>query len=191
MHMHVTVVLLLALLSRASACVKTETKWVDFTSKIVNVEPVNVPIKRQIGGSVKILDGCTFYVRNMSIIPSGNGAYWWGVPVKNNTDPYPRVVAAALGSYDGQGIAFSLDPQYSFDDISIMEIFSEGDRRAYGAFGLSGNVSAYFGLSSDAGLDTNPENPWASSSGKIVFFSTPSTVAVISMSILFLYQVLS
>jgi len=150
-----------------SACSISDTKWTNFTSKIINVEPNNAAIKHQVGGSIKIINGCSFSVRNMTIIPTGNGVYWWGIPVNNNTDPYPRVVAAAMGSYNGQSAIFNLDPQYSFDDISIMEIYSEGDNRAYGAFSLSGNVSEHFNLAgNNAGLDNDPENPWGSSSSR-------------------------
>jgi hypothetical protein len=149
------------------ACSVTDTKWTNFTSKLVNVEPDNTKIKHQIGGSVKILDGCTFFVRNITVIPTGNSAYWWGIPVRNNTDPYPRVVTAALGSYNGQGITFNLDPQYSFDEISIMEIYGEGDNRAYGAFALSGNISQNYGLTNDPTLNTDPENPWTNSSNTL------------------------
>jgi len=60
-------------------------------------------------------------------------AYWWGIPVANNTDPYPRVVSAVLGSYNWQPVSFHLDPSTLFQDISIIEIISEGDNLPYGA----------------------------------------------------------
>ena len=158
----------------AYACSPSETKWVNHTARIVNVEPDTATVKHSIGGSVKITSGCTFAVRNMTIIPSGNGVYWWGIPTANNTDPYPRVVMQALGSYNGQSIVFTLDSQYSFDDIAIMEIYSEGDIRPYGAWSISGNISAYYGIGNDATLGFDPAD-WPSGADK----SIPTSVLLL------------
>ena len=145
------------------ACDPLDVSLTNVSTKIINVEPSNTAIRHLVGGSVKIVDGCTFTVRNMTIIPTGNSAYWYGVPKKNNTDLYPRVVPAALGSYNGQFITFKLDPQYSFTDMSIMEIRSEGDFRAYGAFAITGNVDEYYGLRKGNTLDIDPTQPFKDS----------------------------
>jgi len=137
-------------ISIVQACLQTDTTLVNHTALIINVEANNVEVKHSVGGSVKITDGCRFSVRNLTIIPSGNGVYWWGVPVDNNTQPFPRVVLAALGSYNGQSAIFQLDPQYSFKDISIMEMRSEGDNRVYGAWSVTGNVDAYYGVGANS-----------------------------------------
>jgi hypothetical protein len=143
-------VIVLNIIAVAQACLQTDTTLVNHTALIINVEASNVDIKHSVGGSVKITDGCRFTIRNLTIIPSGNGVYWWGVPVDNNTQPFPRVVVAAMGSYNGQTAIFQLDPQYSFDQISIMEMRSEGDNRVYGAWSVNGNVNAYYGVSNSA-----------------------------------------
>ena len=170
--------LLFSLIQAIHCCNVLESKWNNFTSKIVNVEPVATSIKHAVAGSVKIVSDCTFTVRNMTIIPTGNGVYWYGIPVKNDTDPYPRVVLAALGSFNGQTITFSLDPQYSFDDISIMEIRSEGDNRAYGAFAVQKDVLVYYGINKQATLDENKDvsNPFrlSSSSSRVISTSNMS-----------------
>lgn len=152
------------------ACVITDMSLTNITSaKILNVESNTVQINHSVGGSVKIIDGCTFSVRNMTIIPTGNAAYWYGVPKTNNTDLYPRVVAAALGSYNGQFITFHLDPQYSFTDMDFMEIRSEGDNRAYGAFAITGNFDRYYNLKKDTPI-LDPTQPF---SGSITTYVTP------------------
>lgn len=138
------------------ACLQTDTKFVGHTARIINVEPSTVAIKHKIGGTVTITDGCRFSIRNMTIVPSGNGLYFWGIPSTNNTEDYPRIVTAGLGAFNGQTQVWQLDPQYSFDNFSIIAIYSEGDSRAYGAFSITGNVSAYYGLngnSADASFD--------------------------------------
>lgn len=130
-----------------SACVPTDTKYVNHTARIINVEPRTTILKHSLGGSVKIIDGCSFSVRNMTLIPTGDATYWWGIPVSNETEEsYPRVVAAALGSYNGQNVVFHLDPQYSFDKMAILEIRSEGDNRPYGAWSISKDVVQYYGV---------------------------------------------
>lgn len=148
------------LISLASACVQSDTKYVNFTSKVLNVEPNTAEIKHTVGGSVKILSGCSFFIRNLTIIPTGNGVYFWGVPVKNGSEPLPRVVAAALGSYNGQSATFNLDPQYSFDDFKVLEIRSEGDNRAYGAFAVNGKVEDIYSVNGGATLDFDPTKPF-------------------------------
>ncbi len=148
------------------ACSPTETTFVNTTSKILNVEPTNAQIKHMVAGSVKIMTGCTFFVRNMTIIPSGNAVYWYGIPKSGTEDPYPRTVAMALGSYNGQSVTFTLDSQYSFNDISIMEMRSEGDNRAYGAFAVNGSIELvedYYKVKRGAGLDMDPTKPFTSS----------------------------
>ena len=162
----------LALASFVLPCAVTEPKdmkWVNFTSRIMSVEPKNAAVSHRVAGSVKIITGCSFSIRNMTIIPPGGGVYWWGIPVNNNTEPYPRVVMMGLGSYNGQTVTFTLDPQYSFDDIAIMEIYSEYDNRPYGAWALTGNISQYYGIdSNNANVDINPEDPWSTSSAEPV-----------------------
>ena len=138
------------------ACNVADQKYVNHTAKIVNVESSTTKIKHSVGGSVKILSGCTFSVRNMTIIPTGNGVYWYGT-TGNNTDGYPRIVASALGSYNGQSIIFSLDPQYSFDDVEIMEIRSEGDGVSYGAFPVNGRVDDFY--TANYGANINEDDP--------------------------------
>jgi len=140
-----TFILLISVHSVRS-CSPQEIAWVNHTAKLVNVESANVDVKHSVAGSVTITSGCSFSVRNLTIIPTGNGAYWWGIPIDNNTDPYPRVVTAALGSFNGQEVTFFLDSKYSFAQISIMEIYSEGDNRPYGAWAISGNVSSHYGV---------------------------------------------
>jgi|SRR6478609_258835 len=136
-------------ISSVWSCSNFETQLVNHTARIINVEPTNAAVKHSVGGSVKIISGCVFYVRNMTVMPSGNGLYWWGIPRDNNTEPYPRVVTAALGGFNGQGIYFTLDQQYSFNDIAIMEMRSEGDNRAYGAWAITGDVKQYYGVDAD------------------------------------------
>ena len=78
-----------------SACSISDTKWTNFTSKIINVEPNNAVIKHQVGGSVKIINGCSFSVKKYDHHSHGNGVYWWGIPVTTIPN-LPRVVAAAM-----------------------------------------------------------------------------------------------
>lgn len=151
-------------LHAVEACSVTDMKHVNTTAKIISVESASAPIKHSVAGAVKITTGCAFFVRNMTIIPSGNAVYWYGIPLSNTTDPYPRVVAAALGSYNGQSVTFTLDPQFSFSDFIIMEIRSEGDNRAYGAFALDGNVKTveeYYKTQKGGELDFDSERPFA------------------------------
>ena len=165
MRFSIVLVGLVSLSGFGYGCVTTDLKYVNTTSKIIGVEPTSTAIKHMVAGAVKFTTGCSFFVRNMTIIPTGNSAYWYGIPVKNNTDPYPRVVTAALGSYNGQSVTFTLDPQYSFDEISIMEIRSEGDGRAYGAFAVSGKmeeVEAYYKVQKGANVDFDPTKPFSS-----------------------------
>lgn len=169
------VIALACFISAVLSCSNLETEFVNHTAKIINVEPANAAVKHQTGGSVKIISGCVFFVRNMTLIPSGHGVYWWGIPVANNTDPYPRVVMAPLGSYNGQGIYFTLDPQYAFHDISIMEMRSEGDNRAYGAWSISGDVATHYSI------NTNDENVLDFESG---FHRTKPGIGVLLASIL-------
>jgi hypothetical protein len=161
--MYSYITLFFFLISGLNACSISDQTYVNHTAKIINVEPTNVDLKHFVGGSVKIINGCSFTVRNMTIIPPGNGVYWWGIPSSNDTDVLPRVVGTALGSYNGQIITFNLDPQYSFSQISIMEIRSEGDNRAYGAWSITGNVRDYYNVGRIPELDSDPEN-WSSSS---------------------------
>jgi hypothetical protein len=152
--------LLCIILTVVNSCSLSETTYVNHTADIINVESTTVTIHHQVGGSVKIVTGCTFFIRNLTIIPSGSGVYWWGIPDQNNTDLYARVVPYPLGSYDGQDIYFSIDPQYSFDNISIMELRSEGDDRAYAAWSITGDVNSYYGVDSNSSppLDFNTNN---------------------------------
>lgn len=156
----------------ARACDPKDLTFVNQTAKIVNVEPETTLVKHKIGGTVKFLTGCSFQIRNFTVIPTGNGVYWYGLPVDNNSDPYPRVVTAAIGSYNGQTVTYNLDPGYDLKDISVMQLWSEGDNRAYGAFGVMGNVSTYFSTRPGSDIDfddpTNPFNGASSSrSGKL------------------------
>lgn len=144
------------------------------TFKIFNVERNDVEVKHSTGGSVKIINECSFSVRNMTIIPSGNGVYWYGY-YSANTESYPRVVAAALGSFNGQMITFTLDSDYSFKNISAMEIRSEGDSRAYGAFVIRGNITNYYKDTSHITLDFDPDtqkeiNSFSSSSSHVTLY---------------------
>jgi hypothetical protein len=157
----------LFLCSLVAACT-TESKWINHTARIINVGPTDATVKRIIGGSVTITSDCSFAVRNMTLIPSGNAAYWWGIPVDNNTEPFPRVVTAALGSYNGQNVIFNLDSQYSFGDIAIMEIRSEGDNQAYGAWSLSGDVENYYDIHGNVDLGLDDWENWISSAHPIL-----------------------
>lgn len=139
------------------ACNIADQKYVNHTAKIVNVETSTTEIAHSVGGSIKILSGCTFFVRNMTIIPTGNAVYWYGISSSNNTEGYPRIVPSALGSYNGQSIIFTLDPQYSFDDVAIMEIRSEGDGTTYGAFAVNSRVEEFYSI--NKGSTTKEDDP--------------------------------
>lgn len=166
MFMNIKIILSVFLLQQfTNACTITDPYLVNTTAKIVNVEAPNVQISHDISGTVKIISGCSFFVKNMTIVPSGNSVYWYGVPKDNTTkdnDVVSRVVLAALGSYNGQSITFNLDPQYSFSDFKILEIRSEGDGRAYGALSLGGNVDEHYKAGKNNGLDFENGDPFKS-----------------------------
>lgn len=176
-------VLVAVFVSSTSACSSQDTKWVNHTARILNVESSDTSLKHAVGGTVQITSGCTFSVRNMTLIPSGNAVYWWGIPVSNNTEPYPRVVTSALGSFNGQPITFTLDSQYSFDDIAIMEMRSEADNRAYGAWAISGNVTAYYGINNKPNLGVNPEDIASSASPLVPVFWMHGLIMLITLII--------
>lgn len=137
-------------------------------AKLINVEPSTTSIKHDVYGSVTFTTPCNFSIRNLTIIPTGNAVYWYGIPVDNKTyaDPFPRVVEAALGSYNGQTQSFTIDPHYNLTAIAVMMMYSEGDNRAYGAFPVMGNVSNYFSNTpSGAGVVLDPNDPMYIGSG--------------------------
>lgn len=178
--MYRSIFILCVLVSSVLACTPQETKFVNLTAKLYNVEPTSSSaVKHTIGGTIKITSGCSFQVRNLTIIPSVN-AYWWGIPVPptNSTtnvtkngisplDPVPRIVDAALGSYNGQTVTFFLNSQWSFADFQIIELHSElGDYQGpLGAWSITGDVPSYYKLSSGATLPGNPETPWVPNGG--------------------------
>ena len=125
-------------------CDPYNTNYVNHTAKVVSVEKATETVKRQIGGTVKIISGCIFQIRNATLIPTGNSAYWYAIPTTNNSDLLPRVVVAALSSYNGQTITFHLDTMYEWSDIAVMIMWGENDNRAYGAFAVNSPVEAYF-----------------------------------------------
>ena len=56
-----------------SACNVTDTyTYANFSTKLINVESHNVEIPHAVGGSVRITNACTFVVRNITLIPTGN-----------------------------------------------------------------------------------------------------------------------
>lgn len=177
-------------------CNIQDTKYVNQTAHLVGVEPSNAEVKHTVGGSVKITSGCQFVIKNLTIIPTGNAVYWYAYPiVGNNTGTMPfskkpdvlsRVVLAALGSYNGQTAQFALDPQYSFNDIAIIVMWSEGDNRPYGAFDVNGKVEDFF--KKDSSDNINFENPFTSLSVKNFnfFYSGSFYLICVAISMLFM-----
>ncbi len=115
--------------------------------KLVNVEGRSPAIKHEVNGAVTVDSACSFSVRNMTLIPTGNGVYWYGITADDPQmiDPSPRIVSGAVGSYNGQTAKFTLSPEYSLSNFTILMLYSEGDHRAYGAFALTGNLTSTFG----------------------------------------------
>ena len=160
-------------------------------NKLVNVEPVTTSIKHTIYGTVTFTTGCHFVIRNLTIIPSGNGLYWYGIPLDAvaEPDPFPRVVQAAVSQYNGQTATFTLDQQYNLSSIAVMMLYSEGDHRAYGAFSVMGNVSNHFTSVDPKSVILDPNDPLytgaASPSHSLYILGSSSVIALIMSIVVF------
>lgn len=169
------------------ACDLQRTKFVNMKAKLYHIEDTTVKLPRQVYGNIKVIDGCRFRISNMTLIPSGQGVYWYAIPVVSPSEEepslYARVVQQALGSYNGQTVDFLLTPDYNFDDIAVMLLYSEGDRRSYAAFGVVGKVKTYFNdtTTADADLKLDPFDPYSGADTLRPFL--PYIALVILMSI--------
>ena len=100
--------------------------------KMRPVQPNGGGVKRTIGGTFEVLDGCTFQLKNFTISPPGKAAYFYGLPKGQNTDDMiVRVVAAPLGSYNGQMVQFKLSGA-SWSDMDGLALWSEEESRMLG-----------------------------------------------------------
>ena len=176
---------ILAFISFVRSCSPDDATWIGHTAKIIPVQQTqgdSSSVPRIIGGSVNITSGCTFSVRNMTLIPTGDATYWWAVPNDPNQESYPRVVSAALGSYDGQSVTFNLDQRYSFKDISVMQVYSERENVIYAEWGVSGNVSAK--QPDPTGVIGTDPSKWPSSSFRLGV-SVIHVIYVVAFSLVF------
>lgn len=121
-------------------------------------EPKNSKIQRTVGGTVEVLDGCRFRIKNMTLIPSSLNTFWYAVPantlgpnVMGEQPPYlDRITTSgALGNYNGQTLTFSLNPDMEFNKTAIIMIYSESEFRPFAAFGVTRRVKEYFNNSTD------------------------------------------
>jgi hypothetical protein len=123
-------------------------------------EPPSSKIKRVVGGTVEVINGCTFTVKNMTLIPSSNDMYWYAIPLVKPPDDEPqtaRAVPARLGNYIGNVITFTLDPTISLNDTAVLMIYSEPDFRPVAAFGVKAKVKDYLSIDNEkANLKWDP-----------------------------------
>ncbi|KAI3629443.1 hypothetical protein MIR68_012458 [Amoeboaphelidium protococcarum] len=96
-------------------------------------------VDRKLGGTIKVIDGCTFQVSNLTIVPAGQNTYWYGIPKgqptaeeagPNGVTLFPRIVNSRLASYNGQVLSFSLS-QVSWSDMDGIGVYTEADNRMY------------------------------------------------------------
>jgi hypothetical protein len=120
--------------------------------KLVPVSP-NFPkgVIRTVSGNIALMDGCTFRVSEFVLKPPGLDTYFYGIPKGQpiETDQFdnqklkliPNIVAAKLGSYDGQDAVFKLDSSpaanaglggVGFDELDGIAIYSRADDKVYG-----------------------------------------------------------
>lgn len=143
----------------AHACTSNDMQ---FTGKSALLTPIPEPktskIQRSIGGTVEVLDGCRFRVKNMTLIPSALNTYWYAIPVNTlqpnimgEQPPYiDRITTnGALGNYNGQMLTFTLNQDMEFNKTAIIMIYSESDFRPFAAFGVTKRVKEYFNNSTD------------------------------------------
>lgn len=164
------------------------------TALLVNVDNTDVStestsdIKRQVAGNIKVIDGCRFRISNMTLIPTGQAVYWYALPAVEPTEEQPkllaRVVLQALGNYNGQTIDFVLAPGFEFKDFKLLLVYSEGDHKTYGAFGVAGKVKDHFQIQDPnrADLKLDPENPYNSATRVVVhwYLSLPIGVFLLA-----------
>lgn len=157
----VTVGLVLTLVKHIEACNPDNHKFKGNVAKLLSLEDPQAKPSRDVWGNVKVLDGCRFRISNLTISPPGLGVYWYAIPSTPPTEEQPqllaRVVNAAIAGYSGHTIDFSLTSEYEFDDIAVMLLYSEGDKKSYAAFGVNGKVKDYMNVpTKGVDLDFDP-----------------------------------
>lgn len=133
-----------------------------FTGKSALLTPIPEPktskIQRIVGGTVEVLDGCRFRVKNMTLIPSALNTFWYAVPaetlepnIMGEQPPYMDRITTngALGNYNGQTLTFTLNKDMEFNKTAIIMVYSESDFRPFAAFGVTRRVKEYFNNSTD------------------------------------------
>lgn len=158
----VTLVFAVLATAQIKLCDPFNTTFLHQKAKLRTLEDGNSKVPRTVYGDVQVMDGCRFRVSNLTIIPPGQGVYWYAIPSKTPTDEEPallsRVVLQALGAYNGQRVDFTLAPGYVFEDFAVVLLYSEGDRKSYAAFGVTGKVKDYLQLPDDtANLQIDPD----------------------------------
>lgn len=135
----------------AEVCDITETLPTNKNMAFVTVQP-NFPkgVTRTVKGNVQLVDGCTFRVSDFTISPPGLDTYFYGIPkgqpIEEDSNGnkklklIPRIVAAKLGSYNGQDATFKLDNSpaanaglggVGFDDLDGIAIYTAADDKIF------------------------------------------------------------
>lgn len=112
-----------------SQCSKTDMALVGTKVKFTSVPNAIAKIPRQISGSLNITDGCDFTVSYFNIYPPCSGTYFYGVPAGQSGDDYPRVVQAAIGTFDGQTVNYAIQG-VSWKDLDGLRLYCEGEKIA-------------------------------------------------------------
>lgn len=172
----------------AVACNSSDTTFTGKKALLMQLpEPSFSKIKRIVGGTVEVINGCQFTVKNLTIIPASTDMYWYGIPLIKPPPEEPqtmRIVAARLGNYNGNIITFALIPEVSFNDLGAIMVYSENEFYSVGAFGVRGKIKDYFNQESEkAQLKWDPTDPLANDA-----FAYIMSVSL-SMSLLYLIVV--
>ncbi|KAL4431620.1 hypothetical protein ABPG77_001462 [Micractinium sp. CCAP 211/92] len=115
-------VLALALSASVHAACGTSSPFVGFEGSLTEME-------HNVGGTVKILDDCTFQVTGFTYDGNAPAAYWWGAPSIDNGDirrSGRRIADTRLEqAYDGATITVTLLDGVSWDDVPYLLLWCE------------------------------------------------------------------
>lgn len=85
-------------------------------------------IKRDVGGTVKIVDGCKFSVSNFTVSPPCVATYWYGVPRDQARGKnYPRIVPFVVSGSAGNTLEFNLQ-DYKWSDMAGIYLYCEMEK---------------------------------------------------------------
>lgn len=133
------------LISSISVAYATQCQPSDTTYRGVNAALINQVAKYSISGTVEVIDGCSFTIKEFTFYPPALETYFYGSSSLETSDGF-RIVQDQVAAVNGLDRNFTLSgltsPQtHSWSEFRVLKMFSEVDNSLLAYAVLAGDYT--------------------------------------------------